>query len=504
MKRLKRLSSLSPATRKAALTSLVYLCVSLVWIWGSDRVADRWLDTVGLGWNVQTVKGFLFVIATAVFLFLLSRNLADQAAGSQPAGSAADNAFGLGGRSGLIRRLGDLLADGREGTLMVLDVDGMRLANDSLGHDAGDALMQAVAAALISCTRTQGTAFRLDGDEFALLLPGVPTQEGYELALQMQRWLGSVGRAAGRRSRVSFCAGLVPVVPGMEPQDVLLIGHLLLRRAQQGGQGRILPPPDDDELAALQAVARWGKRLTAALRGGCLFLEYQPVVDLQCGRTAYAEALLRLRDEDGEMHPAGVFLSAAEEFRLMPEVDRWCLEQIIAVLRGHPELNLFMNLSGQSLRDPDQRRWIARRVQRAQDVADRLTLEITETAWAGDAEALRAWMNEMRALGCRFALDDLGHGFSSLAALANLPVNVVKIDGSFVVGLARNPANRSVVEAINRLARDLGLQVVAEWVEDEDTRCQLCEIGVELGQGFHLGRPKPLSALLSTLNPAVQ
>jgi len=505
VKRLTRFRFLSPATRRAALASLVYLCISLVWIWESDRAADRWLSSVGLSWNVQTVKGFLFVTATAVYLFFLSRSSADSAAaGPQASGASGADGFGLGGRPDLIRCLRDLLAGHQGGTLLVLDVDGMRLANDSQGHAGGDALMQTVAAALVSCAHRQGVPFRLDGDEFALLLPGVDPHEGYELALQLQRWLGSAGRTSGQRGRVSFCAGLVPVHPDMEPQDVLLIGQLLLRRAQQGGQGRILPPLDEAELTALQAVARWGKRLTTALKSGSLFLEYQPVVDLQCRHLAYAEGLLRLRDGRGQTYPAGAFLSVAEEFRLMPEVDRWCLEQIIAALRRHPQLHLFMNLSGQSLRDPAQRVWIAQRVQRARDVADRLTLEITETAWAGDAEALRKWMDEMRALGCRFALDDLGHGFSSLAALANLPVSVVKIDGSFVVGLAHNSANRSVVEAINRLARDLGLQVVAEWVEDEETRCQLCEIGVELGQGFHLGRPRPLAELLSSLSPAVR
>ena len=498
MNHLKRLATpVSPATSRAALASLAYLFVSLVWVWGSDRIAEQWLSSAGLRWNVQTVKGFLFVTATAVYLFFLSRSFAGRAAASHSQPECT-----LGGRTVLIRRLGDLLAARRGGTLLVLDVDGMRLVNESLGHDAGDALMQSVAAALVSCAPPQGVPFRLDGDEFALLLPEVDPEGGYELALELQRRLGSLDRQAGQRGRVSFCSGLVPLRPGMEPQDVLLVGQLLLHRAQQWGQGRILPPPDDAELAALHAMARWGKRLSAALRNGSLFLEYQPVVHLERGGVAYAEALLRLRDEDGETYPAGTFLNAAEEFRLMPEVDRWCLEQVIATLEGMPDLHLFINLSGQSLRDPAQRRWMARRVEQARAVAHRLTFEITETAWAGDAETLRAWMDEMRALGCGFALDDLGQGFSSLSALANLPVNVVKIDGSFVTGLAQNPASRLVVEAIHRLATDLGLQVVAEWVEDEDTRLRLCEIGVELGQGFHLGRPGPLSALVESLNPA--
>lgn len=427
------------------------------------------------------------------------------AEGSSVASGHLDPLTGLPTRTFLTTRLTALLEAGLGGALIVLDVDGMQLINESFGEEEGDCVLRKVASALKKTAPPGALAVRLEGDEFGLLLPGESPEGGRRAAVGVGQRLAADGQSRQRGGVLTFCAGVVPVEPGITAGEALLTGELVLRQAHGTGRGEVRVLTAEDELAKVRTTVRWGLRLDEALHGGSLHLEYQPVVELESGRVVHAEALMRLADDTGKVEPASSFLHAAEQFRLMPQIDRWVLEQVLRELKQHPDLCLFVNLSGQSLRDPEQLAWLASRLQGAGPAVGRLTFEITETEAGGDPVQLRRWMEEMTRLGCRFALDDLGHGFSSLAHFTSLPLAYVKIDGSFVVDIDRNPRNRLLVEAVAKIAQQMGIRVVAEWVESASVMHVLREIGVDMGQGFFLGRPGPLrETMLDLADPLCQ
>ena len=239
----------------------------------------------------------------------------------------------------------------------------------------------------------------------------------------------------------------------------------------------------------LADASRWVSRIKAALRENRFVLYYQPVVNLGSGLPEHYEALIRMRDADGTIIAAKDFIPAAERFGLMPQIDRWVVEHVTRVLLETPTCRIFVNLSGASLGDAELLQFIAQHV-RESGVSGRLAFEITESAAFTDLAAVQSWIHTLKDLGCRFALDDFGVGFSSFAYLRALAVDYVKIDQSFVKDLDRNPTNRALVQAVKSVATTLGKDVIAEGVETEEHAATLAELGIELAQGYHCGRPE--------------
>ncbi len=220
-----------------------------------------------------------------------------------------------------------------------------------------------------------------------------------------------------------------------------------------------------------------------------LVLHAQPIVDLHSGETVQHELLLRMRDSDGRIVPPGDFLPVVEQYALIREIDRWVIRQATELAGAGCPVHL--NLSARSVSDPDVLEQIERCMRRHDVAPEMLVFEITETAIVEDEHAARAFAERLHALGCRLALDDFGTGYGTLTYLKRLPVDYLKLDIEFVRDLSSSEASRHVVQAVVSLARDFGLQTVAEGVEDDATLAQLRALGVDFAQGFHLGRPEP-------------
>ena len=260
--------------------------------------------------------------------------------------------------------------------------------------------------------------------------------------------------------------------------------------------------PNDTQVLEQRGQMQWVTRLNAALDADRLRLYVQPVVPLQGGADAPAhyEILVRL-EEDGQIIPPGAFLPAAERYGLMPRIDQWVVNNTLSWLGdrlrqpGGVDGVVAINLSGASLSDERFRQALRATLQKMKLPPGLLCFEITETAAVANLSKVVQFIEEVKALGCLFSLDDFGSGLSSFAYLKNLPVDFLKIDGSFVKDIADDPMDLAMVQAINAIGHVMGLKTIAEYVASEAILQRVREIGVDYGQGFHLGAPRPLAEL---------
>ncbi|MEA3056449.1 MAG: hypothetical protein QOD30_1881, partial [Actinomycetota bacterium] len=414
-----------------------------------------------------------------------------------------DRLTGLPNRAALVAHLGAALAGDGECAVVVCDLDGFRTLNDSLGHQAGDQLLCAVAARLRSTAGDRLVA-RLAGDEFAVVVE----RGGVEAAARLARMLlvdfADALEIEGNRLLVSLSIGVAAEgqAPGADAPSLLRDAGLALERAKQGGRGRF---EVFDSSLRLRAQLRLATEtdLRDAIADGALSVAYQPMVSLETGAIVGVEALARWMHPTRGSIPPSEFIPLAEETGLIHDVGRRVLEiacrqaRVLQQLTGSSReggaassaLRMSVNLSAVQLADARCVQTVASVLHSTGVAPDRLTLEITESAVMDDVPSVIATVQALAGLGVRLAVDDLGRGWSSLAYLTRYPLSELKIDRSFVQGVARRPADRAVVRALVSLAHDLGLSVVAEGVEDADQLAELSRLGCDEGQGFHLHRP---------------
>ncbi|HWI62301.1 MAG TPA: EAL domain-containing protein [Symbiobacteriaceae bacterium] len=379
---------------------------------------------------------------------------------------------------------------GPHGALLLLDLDNFKQVNDTLGHAAGDQLLVAIAGRLRHRVRPFDLLARWGGDEFAVLLENATPEEAAAIS---QRLIDAVDEA--RRdlpdypNRLGVSIGVVSIDGQADWASVLTVADRALYSAKEAGGNRacVLQPG-----AAAPVRAQGIDRLRQALAAGQFKLYYQPVIRLSTGRAEYHEALLRLRGDDGVLQLPGSFLPAAQRAGFMPELELWVVEQALAQLKANPSLRICVNLADASVSDHELLEQIVQRVKAAGSAGLRLAFELSETAAVRDmAQAQRAiW--RLRGLGCRFALDDYGTGFSSLNYLSSLPVDCVKLAGPLMRHLDTSPVDRAMVQAVTSVAHSLGREVVAEWVESGPVADVLRSLGVEYAQGFYYGAPSAL------------
>jgi diguanylate cyclase (GGDEF)-like protein/PAS domain S-box-containing protein len=407
---------------------------------------------------------------------------------------AKDPLTGLPNRTRIEAILPSAVAEARRGTsssLLVLDIDNFRAVNEAAGHAAGDRVLVEVARYLRSRLRQSDELARLDGDEFAVLLDGAGLEEGRLMAERLRAGLEYGGALSGTGSfPLSLSVGVVLIDGTAAAGDVLAIANSCVRAAKEAGRNRVVV--GDRSALSRPALADASARAAAlkdALRCGRLQLHLQPIVRLEDGRVTHHEALLRIEDENSDLQLPSDFLSAAERFGLMPRVDLWVLDQVLDLLVRDRSARLFMNLSASTLSDPDLLASMEKRVRASGDLAARLSFEITETAAVRSVPTAREWFRRVKSLGCRLALDDFGTGFSSFGYLQALPVDFLKIDGSFIRSVSRDRTNREIVKGVVAIARSLGKQVIAEAVEDPDDLAAIRDLQIEYGQGWILGKP---------------
>jgi len=422
-----------------------------------------------------------------------------------------DELTGLVNRSEFEQRLGQTLAraqsDGSVHAMMYIDLDQFKLVNDACGHALGDQLLCQFTSLLQSCVRSRDTLARLGGDEFGVIFEHCTVELAQRVAQQVcDRMDDFRFEHEGRRFRIGASIGLVPVDQRWaKPSLVLQAADTACYAAKEAGRNRVHAWYDTDQaLKARRGEMHWASRLEQAIDEDRFVLFAQRITPLAADgpdQGLHAEVLLRLRDQDGSLIPPGAFLPAAERFHMASRIDRWVVRHVFQWMAEHSEAmahvsTLTVNLSGQSIGDKAFHRFVADLVAHTRFDVRRLCFEVTETAAITNLADATSFITEMRALGVRIALDDFGSGSSSFGYLKSLTVDYLKIDGQFIKTLTSNALDQAAVRCFHDVARVLGIQTIAEFVEDEATMAELRRIGVDYAQGYLMHRPEPIDAAL--------
>ena len=457
------------------------------------------LDTAA---PIRSREGFLIgavlVFHDVTVTLNLARELSHQA--------SHDALTGVPNRREFERRLSELLGrpfeEGQTHYLCYLDLDQFKVVNDTCGHVAGDELLRQVTALLRSHLRASDVLARLGGDEFGLILQGCPRVRALELAETFREAIAEF-RFAWESKVFSIGVSIGVVELDSHERDlgvVLSSADAACYAAKEGGRNRVhLYQPDDDRLLEQHGQMQWVTRLQAALDQDRLRLYVQPIVPLNAPdrNCMHFEILVRL-EENGKIVQPGAFLPAAERYNLMPRIDQWVVNNTLAWLgdryRRHGRLDgvYCINLSGASLSDERFRQTLRTTLEQSGLPHGSICFEITETAAVANLSKVVHFIREVKQLGCAFSLDDFGCGLSSFAYLKTLPVDFLKIDGSFIKDIERDPIDMAMVQAINTIGHTMGLQTIAEFVESESVMNRLVELGLDYAQGYLLGEPRPL------------
>jgi diguanylate cyclase (GGDEF)-like protein len=385
---------------------------------------------------------------------------------------------------------------------LMVDVDNFKYVNDTLGHKAGDELIQSIARLLAARLRDTDVLARLGGDEFAVLLPRTDAAGARTVA---ETLLEAVRHddilIGGRRASVTASIG-VAMLGGADPGGAQLMvdADLAMYQAKMGGRDRMAVfTAAGAQRTRLETRFTWVERIRRALEQDEFVLHSQPILDLRSGEVLQHELLLRMRGSDDTLIGPDAFLPSAERLDYIQAIDRWvvhhAIELIAAHERGGGKLRLEVNLSGKSIGDDQLTALIEHDLKATGIDPASLIFEITETSAIANMEAAREFARRIVGVGCQFALDDFGTGFGSFYYLKNLPVSYLKIAGDFVTSLVDNETDRLMVTAIVAVARGMGIRTIAEFVGDRPTQDLLAEYGVDMAQGYFIGRPVDVSKL---------
>lgn len=410
-----------------------------------------------------------------------------------------DPLTGLYNRRFFQEALASAMQHGQRGAMLLTDLDQFKDVNELSGHQAGDLLLRRVSRVLTEELGHRGILARLGGDEFALLLKGADTELAVRVAQQISQILeGTSFNIGGRRHRVAASTGIALYPEHADnPIDLMASADMAMYRAKASGTQRWhLLATMQDARAELQERIYWEERIHLALEQDSFQLMVQPIVRLADRDVRHYEVLLRMRNEQGELISPGHFIPVAERSGQIIALDRWVLRHSLKMLGRLKEqgVSLAVNLSGQSLHDDGLVQYLTAEIEASGADPEYLILEVTETAAVTDFSTARGVLQAIRDLGCRTALDDFGVGFSSFHYLSQLPVDYIKIDGSFIRNLTTSAESRVIVKAIADIAAGFGKQAIAEFVDQEDLIPLLRSYEISYGQGFHLGRPAPISS----------
>ena len=483
-----------------------------------DRIYDRWLQPYD-GDPASTISpGILIAVAVLIVLLVAvtawqTRRILNMRTEQREADRQLDFLKSHDALTGLMNRLAfenelsQFLerCDGKsEHVLLVVDVDQFRLVNENLGHAGGDRMLIELARRLVEVFATQARIGRLGSDEFVVLMPHTSSTDALEQGEYLLSVLDELELRPGMKLGVSI--GLVPFDGiGNTVAQLLRRADCAGLAAKEDGGNRVHCWHDDDRrLAERVGMLRWVAQIQSAMHEQRLLFYYQPIVAARGAdnKIHAVEVLVRMCTPEGEVLPAGVFMPAAERYYLSPDIDRWMVQSVLSWMKANPEVldcleRININLSGRSLGDDRFLEFLMVTVERHSDMVQKLCFEITETALIANLDTARRALTDLHRKGCRFALDDFGSGLSSMAYLKNLPVDYLKIDGGFVRDIEQDGTALEMVQEINRLGHAVGKLTIAEFVESSRIRDLLTESGIDLLQGYDIGRPAPMEELLA-------
>jgi diguanylate cyclase (GGDEF)-like protein/PAS domain S-box-containing protein len=418
-----------------------------------------------------------------------------------------DALTGLVNRREFERRLSESADIARRGEashmLCYLDLDRFKIVNDTSGHLAGDSMLREVAKLLREALRDSDTIARLGGDEFGMLLVGCPLDKARQIADDVCRSIANYRFVwHDRVFNIGVSIGLIEI--GREAgsvEQLLAAADSACYVAKKEGAGRVsVYSARDEALARSTGEIEWLQRLQSALKEERFALYYQPIVSAFGNDTdgPSMEVLLRMLDENGAEIQPNEFVAAAERYRLMASVDRWVVHNTLGALSRNAfqlarERSVAINISGQTLSDPLFLEFVVETLDQTGVHPDQVCFELAESAVVGNLEQARRFVGVLHGMGCKFTIDDFGSGVGSFSSLKSLPLDYLKLDGSFMRNLARDSVAQTMVTAMIKLARTLNFKIIAEQVEDSAALDAARKMGVDYVQGFVIARPSRLA-----------
>jgi diguanylate cyclase (GGDEF)-like protein/PAS domain S-box-containing protein len=423
-----------------------------------------------------------------------------------------DSLTGLVNRREFERRLAELMETARtqhrEHALLFMDLDNFKTVNDTCGHAAGDELLRQLTSVMLSRMRGSDTLARLGGDEFGALLESCPPEQALRIAHALRETVREFRFVwEDKTFSVGVSIGLVPITAETGTVSrVLSLADACCYEAKKKGRDRVqVYRPAEGEVSGKDSELQMVSQISQAFELGRFRLYRQAIVPLATGAPQHPsyEVLVRMIDRAGNLVPATGFMPAAERYNLLTSIDRWVVSSLVeylhnqwntgAIPREPTERGWYsVNLSGTSINDKSLPDFLKNLLTRYRLPPGLLCFEITETTAISNLNTAAELMRELKEMGCRFALDDFGTGMSSFAYLKYLPVDVLKIPGTFIVDMAADPVDYAIVDAINRISHILGIQTVAESVEDGETLAKIKALNVNYAQGYFLAQPEAI------------
>lgn len=392
-----------------------------------------------------------------------------------------------------VRQVG---AGKKGGALLFIDLDQFKYVNDTCGHPAGDRLIRKVADQLSRSVGEAGIVARFGGDEFVVLAPGVPRGRARTLAESVLEDMRRVAHMEdGNVFHVHCSIGIAMINQERPDHDELIAqADIACREAKASGRNRLaFHSMSGREAEQMVADVNWVSKLRSAIDNDEFLLRYQPIVCIQTGQTSHHEVLLRMKGEGGRMIAPEAFLPAAARFGLMAEIDTWVVEAAIRELARYqaesPDLCFSLNLSANAFEAENLVGWVKSQLSRHGVPPQTISFEITESVAARHLTHVEKQIAGLRELGCRLALDDFGTGYSSFSYLQRLPVDFIKIDGTFIRDIVNNPVDQKMVRLIGEIGHEAGMRTIAEYVQSSASFSLLGKLGIDFAQGFYIGRP---------------
>ena len=479
--------------RRAALVP-----VSIGGVAGPERSVE--ISVTPLRFDGKDIQGLVIVLHDTSELRGLTRQMTYQA--------SHDALTGLVNRREFERRLQEAMDSAQTGdvghALCYLDLDRFKVVNDTCGHTAGDNMLREVASLIRETVRDSDTVGRIGGDEFALLLVGCPLEKARQICDNVVRSVSDYRFVwKDKIFNIGVSIGLVEI--GRDSgsiEDIMNSADSACYVAKkQGGLHVHVYSAREEASARHSGEIQWLRRLQGALRDNKFELYFQPIVHARAGgvRGPALEVFVRLEGENGlPPPPPAEFIRAAERYRLMPLVDRWVVRAVLAALgRGGMKLppgrSVAINIAGQTLGDAEFLEFVVECFDHTGASPSDICFEVTESSVVANLDHAHRFIAVLHGMGCEFALDDFGSGLSSFSTLKTLPMDYLKIDGSFIRNLAVDSVNQAMVAAMIELSRSLNFRIVAEQVEDQSSLDAVTSMGIDFVQGFVVGRPQPLS-----------
>jgi diguanylate cyclase (GGDEF)-like protein len=392
--------------------------------------------------------------------------------------------------------------------LLFVDIDNFKIINDTFGHGTGDLALKKVANIFKQNLREQDILARLGGDEFAIILTCTNLEDGAKVAEELRQLVenikiniddfGDTINNIDSKNHLSLTAsfGMVPINGtlgnNLDAKQLLVYADTALYAAKDSGKNRTITIQSIEEKDKMSRTNRTLRNVKESLNNNGFVTLYQPIINIKTKEISHYEALIRMIDKQGNLVPPGVFIPLAEKFGLMSQIDKWILDDVLKKMKCKPDIKVFLNMSGTSLGDIALLQFIEKKINESGINPNRIGFEITETSAVQDLIKSEYWICRLKGLGCKFALDDFGIGFSSFSYLSQLPIDYLKIDGSFVKNLDKDNKQRHLIQAVNAVAHSLGKETIAEFVENEKILNILEELEVDHAQGYYFGKPEIL------------